>query len=75
MIDSVVVTLIGLLQCCTGLVILELIKNTECIVIRETTTCSQNIVGCVVQDNLLGVINTLGTAHVLDILSIHVGEC
>ena len=71
-IDGVAVALVELLDGAAGGVILELVEHTEIVVVIEGLTGGEDVVGGVIQVGLLRVVDTRGTAHLVDVLGVHV---
>ena len=74
MIDGSNITIVALFEHWVRLVISELIVYTEVQVVSFITTSSQNIISRIIQDNLLWVVDTLGTSYVLNVVCIHIGK-
>ena len=73
-VNSSDITVVALLQGSVGLVVCELIEYTESDVVGLVTTGRQDIVGRIVDDDLLRVINTFRACHVLNEAGVHIGK-
>ena len=73
-VDGIVVALVGRLHRAAGFIIGEFIENAEGIVVGVVLAGGIDIVGCVVQDYLLRVVDTFGAGHVVNVLGIHIGK-
>ena len=73
-IDGEVVTLVCGVERSVRRVILEFVEPAERLVVFEVLAGGEDVVRGIVQDDLLRVVDAFGTAHILDVLAVHVHE-